>query len=148
MKLIDNNKRFTMEVLDYEFPKAMDYYDANWLEISIMVVSDEKSWMATSPCLRTDELVELKEWFSTISSSVTEHGVLCFMENHLHFSVNKNNELLVHLDFDFHPNTTDDKWWLGGEYVLNFPLNMINIAAVIDSLSKSIQLFPEKFHRP
>lgn len=144
MQLSNKRNKFEVNILGYEFPNSRDKHDANWLSVRMTAGIDDLSWGAVDSCLRTYELAELRDWFESLVTDRTTIENICFTENELGFSLNNDNEILVKLDFGFHPNGNNYNYDADEEYVLNFKLDEINIIDILNSLSKSIERFPEK----
>ena len=144
MQLSNERSKFEINILGYEFPNSMDKHDANWLSVRLTAANDCLSWGAVDSCLRTFELVKLRDWFESLISGRPTIENLYFTENELGFSFNNDNEVLVKLDFEFHPKSKNYNYDVDEEYVLNFKLDEVNINDFLNSLSKSIEKFPEK----
>ncbi len=146
LKLQHGNKSFEFNVVGYQFPKSTDYDDANWLTISVSVSDDDNSWNAIDNCLSTTELQELRHWLFSVRAKGTENSSISFLEGELEFEYcSHNNELVVILDFNFHPK--GDKYdYAGGEeeYKVVFDMSEKSIATTLAGLDSLIDKCPEK----
>ena len=68
MQLSNERSKFEVEILGYEFPNSKDKDDASWLLVRMTACIDDLSWSAVEPCLRTFELVELRDWFESFAT--------------------------------------------------------------------------------
>ena len=144
MKLSNRKSKLEISILGYEFPNSMDKFDANWLRVGITADDDAMTWTAVDSCLRTFELVELLSWFESISSGASNVKDLNFTEQELGFGFTEEHELLVRLDFGFHPTGEKYDYDADKEVILRFKLAELNLSGVVDSLLKSIKQFPER----
>jgi hypothetical protein len=144
MKLLSDNNNFELTVQGYEFPNSNDRYDANWLKIEMKATTGEMSWRAVESCLRTFELVELKDWFTCIATGDTKNKSIEFTENELSFRLKNQDELLVVLDFAFHPNGSSYDYDSDKQYLISFNLNEVNINDILKFLSQCIEKYPER----
>lgn len=146
MILRAKGKRFEMEVLGYELPSAIGYDDANWLNIKIRASDQYQSWEASDNCLLTYELIELKQWLERISEGKKVDSHISFLEGELAFEVNNdNNELIVELNFNFHPKGGSYKYGDDGDkkYLISFPMEKGNLNAY-ESINWFLENYPER----
>lgn len=146
MILRARGKSFEMEVLGYEFPSAIDYDDANWLNIKIRASDKDQSWEASDSCLLTYELIELKQWLERISKGEKVDPHIYFLEGELAFEFNSNdNELIVELNFNFHPKGGSYKYGDEGDkkYLISFPMEKGNLNAY-ESINRFLEDYPER----
>ena len=95
MQLSNERSKLEVEILGYEFPHSKDKDDASWLLVRMTACFDDLSWSAVEPCLRTFELVELRDWLESFASDTPTVENLSFTENELGFcSVPKRCHLL------------------------------------------------------
>jgi hypothetical protein len=145
MKIFEGEKSFALDVLDYEFPGAQEYYDANWLNVKIEASDESYAWIATDSCLLTTELKELCAWLRSLDDNSEEELLLEFMEGELKFKHDPAEELLkVILDFSFHPKGEKFVYGDGGdsEYEMCFHTEKFKRNGLIKSLEKLLGAFP------
>jgi hypothetical protein len=132
---------FDLKVRGYEFPRAKDKDDKNWLNIEVLVRDGNESWKSSGAYLRTFELVNLRVWFESISHDFSMKSDIYFTENELMFSYKPLGSLKVGLAFDLLPNegSADDS-----EYFLEFSVNETVLSEVLKAITKSIESFPER----
>ncbi|MCF6203802.1 MAG: hypothetical protein L3J59_09055 [Methylococcaceae bacterium] len=86
MKLTDKNGfSVTFEVSGYEFPQEEDSYDSNWLNITTFVTHPMGTWKTIDPSMLTDELEDLRDFFTDIIDKPDTSKDLFFLEPNLHF---------------------------------------------------------------
>ena len=88
----ENNKRFVLDLLGYEFPavsKSDDDYDANWLKVSMEYSDGSLSFQRIDCCLLSYELRELIGAIDGILSGRETGYISDFMEPYLAFAVTK-----------------------------------------------------------
>ena len=144
MQLSNERSKLEVEILGYEFPNSKDKDDANWLSVRMTACTDDLSWSAVDSCLRTFELVELRDWFESFDTDTPTVENLSFAEHELGFCLSNGDEIRVNLDFGFHPNGKNYNYDADEEYALSFKLDDVNINHILTSLSKSIERFPER----
>ena len=115
-----NDNALTLSVNGYQFPNAVDDWDANWLVIRVDVRNDEGSWSATHPCLTTRELAELADWLER------PNGELRFTEPNLELEVvgreGDDVELKVWFELELRPDWAES--WVAGERDLSAALTV------------------------
>ena len=76
-----------IEVHGYQFPNADDYYDANWLNVSIRYAgANSKIWLE-EPCLLTVELSAFRDQLRQLSDLSVEGAVLRPLEPYIELEV-------------------------------------------------------------
>ncbi|MFQ6601769.1 hypothetical protein [Flavobacterium sp. C3NV] len=145
MMLIQQDRKFLLEIKGYEFDKSTFSEDLNWLNIQIWAHDDFNKWNAKGAFLRTNELKQLYLWFKGIEDRKNEVDRIDFIENELSFQYFKDeNRICINLDFDFHPKKERYVYGKDEEYKLFFDLNFINIKKLIQDLEQLILKFPER----
>src|SRR6476469_4979347 len=92
----------------YQFPEIMnEYWDANWLMISLRVQAPQGSWHTIDPALLTWEVQELAGWLEALASNQTAIQPIEFTEPCLAFAVTDQSgdtvNLQVRLAYEFRP---------------------------------------------
>lgn len=112
MLLKNENSRFEMTVIGYQFPEILDEeYDSNWLIIEIRASSLEGSWSISNPCMLTIELADLADWLDDVANgNGTINTRLDFFEPCLCFEVTglEPKKLCVHLNEELKPVSLRD----------------------------------------
>ncbi|MGH1429388.1 MAG: WapI family immunity protein [Arenicella sp.] len=138
MKFFELNKRFELSVLGYQFENAEEYYDSNWLTISIKASDGNYDWEVHDSCLLTFELKEFRDWLDA-----NKVGRFDFIENEISFSVDSSDELLnVILDFNFHPKGEKYSYEKDSEYILSFSFSKKQRADFIKFFDKILSSYP------
>ncbi|MCL9768862.1 hypothetical protein NAT47_00355 [Flavobacterium sp. HXWNR69] len=146
MVLKQQSVRFELRILDYQFLVSNFIDDLNWLNIEILAEDNFYSWKAKGAFLRTDELVELLNWFEQLYlNHETINEKLFFLENEISFEYYKElRQISVNLDFNFHPKKEKYVYGQDYEYKLFFELNKLNLEKILLSLRTLILKFPNK----
>lgn len=140
IELNNSSYRFSLKIVDYQFPNSVDDWDANWLSILIKLEdhTNDIHFEFTDPCLLTMEIVDLKNWFLALKDN-REKVKIRFMEPELSFSF-LDNFLRINLRHRLNPSTYQPVYEIG------FSLNNIQIEKVIESIEKKILEYPKKFN--
>src|SRR5205823_2134715 len=85
MELVGFNGSLRLTVIGYEFPKATEWWDANWLTVRADVRHLRGSWAATAPCLLTTDLLGLAAWFEQLAEGSRVDEIEEFIEPNLRF---------------------------------------------------------------
>ncbi|MDT3229720.1 WapI family immunity protein [Pseudomonas sp. rhizo25] len=142
--LFDKSNKFSLRVKAYEFPRARDELDANWLVVSIDVEhKGGEAWRACGPYLRTDELLRLLEWLRSLTTEGLPSSI-AFTEGELAFSYSDDMQLAVILDFNFHPKGAAYDYSSDREFSLCFKVDNKILVNLIRSVEKVIREFPER----
>lgn len=145
MKIIDEKQKFDLQIVGYENPNSVEKDDGNWLIVQVFVfLLAQGSWSAKRSCLRTFELVELRNWFQMLMNGMTNDSSIGFTENELAFRYEKTGVLSIVLDFYFHPSGDKYDYEQDEEIVLNYRLEEINLNEIVDSLNNYISIYGEK----
>lgn len=146
MILFENGSHFELTVIGYEYPESQDVDDANWLIVRIAAEYSGISWTAEDSCLRTFELVRLREWLESVKEGELIDSEIAFTENELGFRYESQSGVLaIILDFRFHPKGDAYDYDVDDEYVVEFHVTSKQLSSLIDSLDRYIRKFPERF---
>lgn len=143
MNLSEPPKKFTLEIINYEFPNSREKDDANWLraKISACCFQSLKKWEAEDSCLKTSELSELRNWFIDIINSQAEYKIINFIENELSFSY-EDKILTAILDFAFHPKGENYDYDKDHEFRITFQIDDSILQRQVSLLDEYIKRFP------
>lgn len=145
MKIVDNSATFELSILGYEYPYSPNKDDANWLMVGINITDqNELSWSAKDNCLRTFELIKLKDWLYSIQNDMSSNSTISFTENELAFRYESPGIFKVVLDFNFHPKGVNYNYDDDTEYVICFIVNEKHLISLRKSVNDYIMRFPEK----
>ena len=73
-------------VVGYQFPDLVGVpYDSNWLIIAGRAEKDRRGWKFNDPCLLTNEVSSLADWFEARSQDPTKDSEISFIEPNLSF---------------------------------------------------------------
>ncbi len=136
IEINNNDLRFRLNILGYEFPDSRDDWDSNWLLVFVELREcAEICFSKTDPCLLTMDLISLKDWLQSVSvDNVTQHK-LSFMEPEISFEFSNDKVNLV-LKYNFNPDGSQND----GSYRLHIDNHYIG--PILESLEELLQKFP------
>jgi hypothetical protein len=86
LKSESDQSEFELRLIDYQYPHIEnEYWDANWLLVSIRVNSPVASWTHIDPCLMTVEVCDLANWLGDVAYNRQSRTRLHFIEPNLSF---------------------------------------------------------------
>jgi hypothetical protein len=137
----------------------MDPWDANWLNITARVRSeDERAWEFTHPCLTTFEAAQLGSWLLDLSG-IEDQGesrpgarrgdTLFFTEPLLAFEAETTSggdlEIRVLLDLEARPPWEPWEQWTGeNQFVLHIPVSRQELHAAARQWAEELDSFPKR----
>lgn len=90
-----------LTVIGFEFNSDfIAHEDRQWLEIEADLTIDGISLKKQSPCLMYDELIELKDWYTSLKSNSSTPS-LQFIENEISFESNADKNIYISFDNQF-----------------------------------------------
>lgn len=144
--LIDKDKKFTLEVLGYEFSSPDLFEDLNWVNVKINAREFNNEWSATSSVLTAVELQELYIWLKNIRNENYEKPRINFIENEFSMGVDvQNKKIIIYLTFDFHPKGKLFDYGKDFEHELFFDLTLNRIDELLKGLQKLVRDFPIRY---
>jgi hypothetical protein len=132
--------QFTLTALGYQFPSAVEKYDANWLMMRLAVDSKLGRWEKAAPCLLTWEIAQLADWFAALAQGAVHHAPP-LVESVIAFEVLRPTTpllLQVHCGDTLHPAGLRQSFKIVFDYVLSAA--DLNDCAV--DLRKMLETFP------
>jgi hypothetical protein len=141
---------FSLRVEGYEFPDedlmpnednpADDFDTGRMLIVRFSGSHAEGSWSASGPEMDTTELAQLADWLDSIVAGDANAPGIYFTERDLEFTVSENLTVLhIHFFRDFLPPWIIDP---AGQFMLDFPVNEVNLADASRSLREQLTAFP------
>ena len=131
---------FKLDIDGYEFPNADEYYDSNWLIVSVRCSYNDDQWEARDSCLLTFELKNIKAWLNAIILGAHEE-YLTFMESELAFKYKADSEILsIALNYNLHIRESKHET----PYVMKFKLRKHEISYIVNAIDKLINKYPER----
>jgi hypothetical protein len=86
LKSEKDQSEFELQLIDYQYPHIEnEYWDANWLLVSIRVNSPVASWTHIDPCLMTAEARDLANWLGDVAYNRQSRTRVLFIEPNLSF---------------------------------------------------------------
>lgn len=87
MKLTDHRgTSVELSAIRYEFPQiTREQYDANRLVIGGRLEKDGAAWKFQDPCLLTNEVLALAEWFDELRRNPHKNSEISFIEPNFYF---------------------------------------------------------------
>ncbi len=143
---------FYFSIASYQFPDiedSADKYDKNWLNVRVDIKDRSGAeFSAEDPSILTWELMELLNWFETISEGKKpEYSILGFIEPTIYFELlhkNADNEvkIRIHLCCELKPEqlkpNNDD------EFIIDVNLSPKEIEDAIVDLKRIIKLYLQR----
>ncbi len=143
---------FYFSIVNYQFPNIEDYadkYDKNWLNVRVDIKDKSGAeFSAEDPSILTWELMELLNWFKTISEGKKpEYSILGFIEPTIYFELldkNADNEvkIRIHLCCELKPEQLKPNH--DDEFVIDVNLSPKKIKDTIAGLKRIIKLYPQR----
>ena len=144
----DDGSLFEMSVGSYQFPDIQNEpYDSNWLLIRIHVVHPRGEWTTVDPCLLTDELEDLANWFGAIAEGKAADVEQNFTEPNLMFRLRETPEgrsLRVYFELESRPSWAESRVSPEEDLFLDFPLGELDLARAAEELRGELALYPER----
>ncbi|GLU36057.1 MAG: hypothetical protein AB7E55_03745 [Pigmentiphaga sp.] len=138
----DDASCFSFDVVGYQYSHSKDIYDSNWLIVKMAARVGELYWCATDACLRTFELLALKEWLQDLSCCWVSGSQLRFTEGEIGFLAGESGVIDVVLDFGFHPLGGKYRYGVDSEFVLSFKVFDGDLKRLIRDIDMLIEKFP------
>jgi len=135
----DENKSLLFDISDYQFAcsKETDYYDINWLTVSIKYSDDTMSESFEDSCILTYELDELIKEIDDIIEGKESGMISGFMEPYLKFSVTRVDDIYsVQIRFVY---DTTESW---SEVYITQGMNKDEFLKMRDGLDNLRKNFP------
>lgn len=136
------NTYFYFDVAEYQESYSKDIYDSNWLIVKMAARVGELYWCATDACLRTFELLALKEWLQDLSCCWVSGSQLRFTEGEIGFLAGESGVIDIVLDFGFHPLGGKYRYGVDSEFVLSFKVFDGDLKRLIREVDMLIERFP------
>lgn len=132
---------FRLDIASYQFPYLKDWYDGNWLNVSVRVKHSNGDWQKTDPSLEAFELKRLIKWFEKISRNEDVENEIYFTEPCLAFEFikqQKQKTIRVFLSNELKPSWEKDE----EEFSMDFVVTDKELFRVIEDLQKDLEKFP------
>ena len=138
--LSDDGTSIELTVVGYQFQQFVGVpYDSNWLIIAGRVTLAGREWKFRDPCLLTNEVLALADWFQARSRAPNDNGEIGFIEPNLRFKW-RQGVLQVNLDLESRPwSTSEDNT---EEFYLRFSPTPDELASVASSLRADLLKYP------
>lgn len=95
MRLTGDGVELSLEVIGYQFPDVINYWDSNWLIIDGAVTHPLGCWRFQDACLTTFELRQLAEWLSGLARGNPDPHFGHFTEPCLEFTYARDPEPVI-----------------------------------------------------
>jgi hypothetical protein len=141
MRLLASDGSFLeLTVMGYQFPNLDGVsYDSNWLVIAGHAALAGRAWRFREPCLLTDEVSGLADWFEARSKDASNDSEIGFIEPNLHFGWSQ-GALQVNLDLECLPSWAPK--YNAEEFYLRFTPSMDELASAALSLRADLLKYP------
>ncbi len=145
MTIIENSKRLSFIVADYEYPgykstgSGFDY-DANWLMVSVVYSDDKGTYTYKDACLLTVELESLIADLSEIISGKESLFISDFLEPYLKIvAVRAGEQIVIGVEFVY--DTSDGIW---KSHKLSEMMRHEDALLLIDELKNMNERYPQR----
>ena len=129
-----------LTVAGYQYPHLVGVpYDSNWLIIAGSVTLDDREWKFRYPCLLTNELLALADWFHSLSEAPSDNGEIGFIEPNLSFRW-RQGVLQIYLDLESRPSWAPED--NTKEFYLRFSPTPDELASAASSLRADLLKYP------
>jgi hypothetical protein len=137
------------------------HWDLNWLSVYVRWQRGSEIWQACDPCLSTEEVLELADWFQALPTCQMTSTDITFMEPGLKFEWLVDQCLLrIYLREELDPRRSDNLPSLlqpvitkhsvtddPEDFYLEFPLSPVNIQTQLKALHTMAAQFPVRHER-
>jgi hypothetical protein len=104
-----NIAQLKIEVHGYEFPDGADYFDANWLVVTVSYVSNTASIKFHDPCIMASDLLSFRDEIIEMYSGDAETAELASHEPNLNVQLRKNDLLgAIKASLELRPDAGED----------------------------------------
>jgi hypothetical protein len=145
-----DQSEFELRLVDYQYPHIEnEYWDANWLFVSIRVTSPIASWTHTDPCLMTAEARDLANWLGDVAFNRQSRTRLFFIEPNLSFEFVGRDadicELRLYFALESSPPGIEA---YSDEFFLSFTMTAEALRLAANQLCASLRSFPIRANPP
>lgn len=151
LSIIDNDKYFHFEILNYQFPDTIDRsYDGNWLMIKIKADNGKYKWEKTDPSLLTWEVKELYQWFLNLSENKkNEYDDIGFTEPVISFKILENDNIKILLRICFAIELLPDNFDRSNpespnRCFIDLAINIKDLNNIVNQLKEEMDKYPER----
>lgn len=145
---IDNNICFEWGVVGYEFPDLSTGSDANWCQVKVKVVQDDKVFETIDPALETYDLIKIQQWFKDLSQKrLPKYAHLEFIEPCMSFEFASHNEdkvnIAIHLNYELKPHFDLIQFGIKYEsWKMIFELTQNDFENILMGLERTTKMYP------
>ena len=145
-----DQSEFELRLIGYQYPDIEnEYWDANWLLISVRVNSPVASWTHTDPCLMTAEARDLANWLGDVAFDRQSRTRILFIEPNLSFEFVTRDadicELRLYFALESCPPGIEA---YSDEFFLNFTVTTEGLRLAANQLCASLRNFPIRVNPP
>lgn len=144
---IENHVKLKCEVVGYQFPNN---HKDNWCLLKVDIKQGDKSFEKIDPALETTELVELREWFKSLSKKrLPRFAKLTFTEPGISFEflacINEQVRISIKLSHEIKPNFMLEQFRSEhSDWIIVFELNDKDFDKTICGIEAAIKHFPTR----
>ena len=134
---------FSLAITGYEFPRIVEGYDANWVYVDIEVAICQRTWKSHDPCLLTQDVIRLGQWFEQIrlGKPLPYRTFICDMD--IEFQYKGLREMAHHFRVWFRWGCLP-KWFKGSKFGIDIVATNNDLSNVIQKLEEAAQRFPPR----
>lgn len=137
-----------MSVSGYQFPdNTEDYYDSNWLMISVQATLNERSWSFLDPSMLTFELAALADWFDAHGRGGGAPATLEFIEPNLSLAYDDESALRVYFELEARPPWKRNSYAGQGDIYAEFRLKREELKSAATRARAMLGAYPQRGKR-
>ncbi|WP_109467419.1 WapI family immunity protein [Albibacillus kandeliae] len=127
----------TLRARKYEFPDGSDYFDRNWLNISVTLSGGAEPLSYQWPCLLTTDLRQFRDRLSVLLAGLADTASLDSMEPHIYVVMSRAGSGSYSAQLSI--RDLADR-----EHQRSTDLSPTDVLALRNQLDEIIALFPER----
>jgi hypothetical protein len=137
-----------LQISRYQYAKADNEWDANWLQIRLDASRDGRTWTTTDPMLLTAEVKELADWLDEAVLLPEESSELEFLEPNLTFErrsgKNGKVDLTVWLELEARPPWAHKGFFGERDLSIDLDLDVDQLKRAAEDLRAQLERFPTR----
>ena len=97
----ENQIEFVVEGYQ-KWKQAKNYFEANWLNVTISVLTPTLSWKATAPAILAEELIHFVDWLQALKEQLAQNRYFDFEDPSLYVCMVAQDAHTITLEFHLH----------------------------------------------
>jgi hypothetical protein len=137
-----------LQISRYQYAKADNQWDANWLQIRLEASRKGRTWTTTDPMLLTWDVKELADWLDEAAQMPEASSELGFPEPNLTFErrPDKNGkvDLTIWLELEARPRWAHKGYVDERDFSVDLDLDTDQLTRAADDLRSQLERFPAR----